>query len=95
MKQPKPYPEHPDERFVRRPLQSGEIDTYLHHESWYVRQECLLYQHRFKTLSAGQLIGVIENDPHPLNQRLARGFLQEIPQIIDDQDSDPSAGPDN
>ena len=91
----KPYPEHPDEVLVRRPLDCEEIDRYLRHESWFVRQECILYQHRFKTLSAGQLIWVIENDPHPLNRQLARKLLQEIPRLSDEADDDPSAGPDN
>jgi len=91
----KPYPEHPDERLVRRPLEPREIEKFLRHESWFVRQECILYQHRFKTLNAGQLIWVIENDPQPLNQQLSRRLLQELPHLVDEVDEDPSAGPDN
>ncbi len=91
----KPYPEHPDEQLVRRPLTPDEIDRFLGHESWFVRQECILYQHRFHTLSVGQLLRVIESDPEPLNQQLARRLLREIPRVPDDTDEDPAAGPDN
>ncbi|HLH74084.1 MAG TPA: hypothetical protein VKX96_12430 [Chloroflexota bacterium] len=91
----KPYPEHPDERYVRRPLDPDEIERFLRHESWFVRQECILYQHRFNRITAGQLIWVIENDPHPLNRKLARGLLQEMPRIADPDDDSPGAGPDN
>jgi len=91
----KPYPEHPDEQYVRRPLKPSEIDRFLQHESWFVRQECILYQHRLKTISIGQLVWVIENDPHPLNKQLARGLLQEMPRVVDETDDTPGAGPEN
>lgn len=91
----KPYPEHPDEQSVRRPLAPDAIERFLRHESWFVRQECILYQHRFKTLTAGQLVWVIENDPQPLNQQLARSLLQEMPRVVDEFDDGPAAGPDN
>jgi len=91
----KPYPEHPDEQFVRQPLPPDEIDRFLRHESWFVRQECLLYQHRLRTISVAQIIWVIENDEHPLNRRLARGFLQEMPRLATAEDDGPASGPDN
>jgi hypothetical protein len=91
----KPYPEHPDESLVRRPLTSEEIDHFLQHESWFVRQECILYQSRLKTIRAGHLVWAIENDPHPLNRQLARSLLGEIPRIVDESDDGPAAGPDN
>jgi len=91
----KPYPEHPDERLVRQPLPTEEIERFLRHESWFVRQECLLYQHRLGTMTVAQIVWVIENDPHPLNRRLARGFLQEMPRVATEEDDEPGAGPDN
>lgn len=91
----KPYPEHPDEPLVRRPLDRAEIDHFLHHDSWFVRQECLLYQARLKRISVGQLVWSIENDPHPLNRQLARSLLQEMPRVFDDADNSPASGPDN
>ncbi len=91
----KPYPEHPDESLVRRPLDSAAIDRFLRHESWFVRQECLLYQARLKTITAAQLLWAIENDPHPLNRQLARSLLQELPRLVDESDDSPAAGPDN
>lgn len=91
----KPYPEHPDESLVRRRLGAAEIDRFLRHESWFVRQECLLYQARLKTISAGQLVWAIENDGHPLNRQLARSLLGEIPRLVDEADDGPATGPDN
>lgn len=91
----KPYPEHPDEALVRHRLSPEEVERFLRHESWFVRQECILYQHRLKNLTAGQLIWIIENDPQPLNRQLARRLLAEIPRVADEDDEDPAAGPDN
>lgn len=91
----KPYPEHPDEALVRRPLAPEDIERFLRHESWFVRQECLLYQHRLGTMTVAQILWLIENDPHPLNRRLARGFLQEMPRVALEEDDEPAAGPDN
>jgi hypothetical protein len=91
----KPYPEHPDEQLVRYPLGRDEIDRFLRHPSWFVRQECILYQHRLKTISLAQLVWAIDNDPHPLNRQLARSLLQEMPRLSDEADDGPAAGPDN
>ena len=91
----RPYPEHPDEYLVRRRLATTEIDRFLQHESWFVRQECLLYQARLRTISAGQLVWAIENDANPLNRQLARSLPGEIPRLVDESDDGPAAGPDN